>query len=177
MRLFLAIKLSEETKQAIADQLIELKEDYADANWTPFDNYHITLEYFGSFPQYKPLLPILEEVAFEATPFDMMTLSGGVFIDDKLTLYIDFYKSKEIEDLVRNVRAKLAIDNKFKYIPHVTVGKARVPSKQQYFLMKKKFERLKFEHVFHVDEIVLYESVPAGKSHIFNELAVFKLGA
>ena len=161
----------------IADQLADLKADYADANWTPVENYHITLEFFGSFPQYKPILPILEEVAFESQPFDMMTLSGGIFIDDKLTLYIDFYKSKEIEDLVRNVREKLAIDNKFKYIPHVTVGKARKPSKQQYFLIKKKFERLKFEHNFLVSEVTLFESIPAGKRHIFEELASFKLGA
>jgi 2'-5' RNA ligase len=176
MRIFLAIKLSEETKQVFEEQLAPLKYDYADANWTPKENLHITLEYFGDFPQYKPLLPVLEEVAFENQPFDLITLSGGVFIDSKLTLYIDFYKSKAIEDLVKTVRQKLSIDNKFKFIPHVTVGKYRKPSKQQYFLMKKKFERLEFEHVFHVDEMTLFESVMTSHTPVYRELASFKLG-
>ena len=177
MRLLLAIKLSEETKQVFEEQLAPLKYDYADANWTPKENLQISLEFFGDFPQYKPLLPVLEEVAFESEPFDLMTLSGGVFIDSKLTLYIDFYKSKAIEDLVRNVREKLAIENKFKFIPHVTVGKYRIPSKQQYFLIKKKFERLEFEHVFHVDTITLFESTVTSYHPVYKELASFKLGA
>lgn len=176
MRLFLGIKIPDNTKKLIHEQFADLQQDYADARWVPERNYIISLQYFGEIRDVDYLTSVLEEVAFENEPFSLMTLSGGIFIDSKLTLYIDFYREKKIENIVTTLREKLQIEDKHKYIPQITVGKARVPSKQQYFHMKKKFEKITFHHQFEVEEIVLLESVLTADSPTYKEVKSFKLG-
>jgi len=56
------------------------------------------------------------------------------------------------------------LDNKLgnqtmKFIPHLTIARSRIPSKQQYFVLKKRVEKINIDISFKVNEVILFESV------------------
>jgi 2'-5' RNA ligase len=175
MRLFLAIKLPERTVNTITKAIEPIRRDHADARWVPTQNYHITLAFLGESWEPEEVIPRVERAVYDIPSFRMSTLTGGVFIDDKLTYYVDFYRAKPLETLVDALFRELAIEKKYKFIPHVTVAKAKVPSKQQYMHIKRKWEQTEIEHDFDVTQIGLYESILTNQAPVYREVALFDL--
>ncbi|MCX7996294.1 MAG: RNA 2',3'-cyclic phosphodiesterase [Patescibacteria group bacterium] len=160
MRLFLGIKVPDDSAQKIYRALENLRNDYAWARWVNPDNYHITIHFFGERPGFSDLLPILEEAVFEAPPFELDLLSGGVFQYPELVLYVDFYRARALEILAKRVAERFSNGGKiYRFIPHVTVARMKKPSKQQYLHLKKRMTAFQVEHRFRVEEVCLFESV------------------
>lgn len=169
MRLFLAIELPIKIKSKLSKQLKEIKKDYPQFNWIPEENYHLTLHFFGDVVSLPKLIDRLKEELYDKESFYLYSTNCGVFINKKIILYLGFRKEKKlliIEDI---------IGNKKNFIPHLTFARCRIPSKQQYYVLKKKIEKLKINIEFPVKELTLFESLPNGKYPIYKKIAHFPL--
>ena len=63
MRLFIAILLSDEMKDALTEAQNELYDRGVRGNYTPEENMHLTLAFIGEYPDAAPVLDALSAVA------------------------------------------------------------------------------------------------------------------
>ena len=120
MRLFIAIDLSDEIK----DALLAVQNGWYDrgvrGNFTPEENMHLTLAFIGDYPDPGPVLDALSGVSF--APFEI-TLEGlGCFGD---LWWAGLRESAPLAAVVRRVRRALAengipFDRK-RFSPHITL--------------------------------------------------------
>lgn len=120
MRLFIAIQLNEQMK----DALLEIQEDlYASGvhgNFTKEANLHVTLAFIGEFPDPELVTDVLEQINFE--PFEIALDGMGSFGS---LWWAGFAKGDGQVSLARQVRraldeAGIPYDRK-KFRPHVTL--------------------------------------------------------
>lgn len=175
MRIFLGIKIPEQTIQVIEDALAPVKEANPHYRWGLPSNYHITVHFFGDVTNVDPLVHRIEELLFAQEAFDLKLYSGGIFIGDAITLYVDFYRSRGIEEISRVIEEDVNDGKIYRFIPHITVARYKVPSKQQYLLAKKKMEGLTFEHEFRVREVTLFQSILTNKTPVYTPIHEFPL--
>ncbi len=120
MRLFIAIKLSDEMKGALTCAQNEMFERGARGSFTKEENLHLTLAFIGEYSDPDAVMDALESV--DLKPFEM-TLDGmGRFGD---LWWAGLNGSAALESLVRRVRRALAesgipFDRK-KFSPHITL--------------------------------------------------------
>ena len=120
MRLFIAIQLSEEMRQAIVKVQDAFVRRGIRGNYTPKENLHLTLAFIGEYPDAEPVLEVLESVPVE--PFTL-TLGGiGAF---GALWWIGLERSEALTSYVRALRHALAeagipFDGK-RFSPHITM--------------------------------------------------------
>ncbi len=120
MRLFVAVRLSDEMKEALLSAQNALFDRGVRGDFTPEENLHLTLAFIGDYPDPGPVLDALEMVAF--SPF-ALTLEGlGCFGD---LWWAGLRGSASLEALARRVRRALAeheipFDRK-RFSPHITL--------------------------------------------------------
>ena len=132
MRLFIAIQLNDEMKDALARLQKQLQRQGVRGNFTRRENLHLTLAFIGEYPDPYDVKDVMETIDFE--PFDIslngmgsfgslwwmgLSGSGGSNTD-----------SDELKTLARHLRRALAeasipYDRK-KFSPHITL--VRKPS-------------------------------------------------
>jgi len=177
MQLFLAIEIPDNIKKQIAKELIQIKNEYRDFQWVPEENYHITVHFFGETDRLEQIKERLSEILFDAKSFFIYSLSIDMFIKSKITIYLDFHREKTLENIEKNIREVYEGGNvnEIKFIPHLTVARCRIPSKQQYFVLRKRLEKIKTEIEFKVKSLTLFESIPnEGRPH-YKKLGIFPL--
>jgi len=178
MKVFLAIDLNNKFQQLLFEQIEPLRKDYPDFTWVPPKNYHITVQYIGEImdaQKIKDLKPIIEELTYDIETFSLYSHKASILIDKRITLYVQFYKNNGLNKLVKRVQRSLGIRTSYRYLPHVTVAKYKIPSKQQYLLLKKKLGKLKVDIEIPVKNIFLYESVLLYPYPSYKELMRFPL--
>lgn len=79
MRLFLAINLSDEMKDALLDVQNAMYDHGMRGNYTSEENMHLTLAFIGEYPDAEPVLEALSGVTF--TPFELSLEGIGCFRD------------------------------------------------------------------------------------------------
>lgn len=120
MRLFVAINLSEEMKDALCSAQDRMYDRGVRGNYIPVENMHLTLAFIGEYPDAEPILDALSTVPFSS--FDI-TLDGiGCFGD---LWWAGIKESAALSSVVRRVRRTLAeneipFDRK-RFSPHVTL--------------------------------------------------------
>ncbi|QQG44629.1 MAG: RNA 2',3'-cyclic phosphodiesterase [Candidatus Roizmanbacteria bacterium] len=175
MRLFLAIDLPAEIKQNLELQLQPLKKEYPYLTWVEPENFHISLLFLGEVEDKDEIVRRIEENVFDVRPVYLFSLSSSIFIQNKITLYVKFKRDKSLEKLVEKLRQEFNMPESVKFVPHLTVARYKVPSKQQYLLLKKKMENFSPDLEFGADTFTLFESIPSGKRLIYKNLHEFKL--
>ena len=85
-------------------------------------------------------------------------------------------RQKMLEQIVENVRRVFSIADEKEYIPHLTIARYKVPSKQQYLLIKKKLENLNIDLEISVKNISLFETIAKGSKTEYKLLAEYQLG-
>ncbi len=120
MRLFVAIRLPEEMKDALVRAQNELYACGVRGNYTAEENLHLTLAFIGEVPDARPVLDALSALSF--TPFDLSLEGMGCFGD---LWWAGLKESAPLEALARKVRRALAereipYDRK-RFSPHVTL--------------------------------------------------------
>lgn len=184
MRLFIAIDLPKKIRNKIANQLREIKNNYRHYRWVTEKNYHLTTLFLGEINDVNKLTKIkqaINEAVWSIKPFFLYSRSINVFSNNKHIIYLEFFREKELEKLVQEIRNKFKaqlglIDNK-KFIPHLTLARGKRSSKQQYFALIKKLQQIKININFPIDKIILYQSIisPASKQPRYKKIASFPL--
>ncbi|MBQ7736338.1 MAG: RNA 2',3'-cyclic phosphodiesterase [Oscillospiraceae bacterium] len=120
MRLFIAINLSDEMKDALIGVQNAMYDGGVRGNYTPEENMHLTLAFIGDTPDAQPVLDALAGVAF--TPFPLTLEGFGCFGD---LWWAGLRESAPLAAVARRVRRALAeaaipFDRK-RFSPHVTL--------------------------------------------------------
>ncbi len=175
MRLFLAIALPDKIKKQIQDQLQDIQKDYADFNWVSGENYHITIQFYGERNDEKEIRKQLADALYDQESFYLYSTEVDLFMKNRITIYLNFRREKKIEELEKKLRTLPANDHHDKFIPHLTLARCRIPSKQQYFVLKKRLHKLNIDISFPVKEIYLFESRLGDKKPVYKKLDKIKL--
>ena len=132
MRLFIAISLSSEIRDALMKVQDEMFDRGVRGNFTSEANMHLTLAFIGDYPDPEPVLDALAEVEF--TPFSLSLDGIGSFGD---LWWAGVKESAPLEAVVRRIRRALAAHDipfdKKHFSPHITLirkTKSRMPGVQ-----------------------------------------------
>lgn len=177
MRLFLAVELPDGVKKSLSDQLSLLRREYPQLSWVPKENYHITIEFFGEVDYPERLRRKIEDVLYDQESFYLYAYQLDIFIGNKITLYLNFMRQKTLERIAKRIRTEVVVEQKErkKFMIHLSLARAKIPSKQQYFVLKKRLEKTEVDLEFPVDHLVLYESILGEKAPVYKKIATIPL--
>ena len=154
MKLFLAIELSDKTKKEITDQLTNFKKTYPQFQWEPVENYNILVHTFEEFSNHKTVINKLETALFDKKTFYLYAYEVGLTIQNKITLYLYFMREKEIEKISESIKEQFQItQNLGRYFPSLILANYKIPSKQQYFVIKKRLASLDIDFSFKINKL------------------------
>ena|SRR3990167_10287295 len=175
MRLFLAIDLPTASKKRLDEQLEKLKRDYPHFSWVTQKNFHITLHFFGETNQIETIKKKVREAIYDVNSFYLYSLGAELFINKKIVLYIYFKREKRVEELTSKIKKIFQVEEVKKFVPHLTIARSRIPSKQQYINLKKKLQQLPIEIDFSIKKIYLFQSILEGQKPSYEKIASFSL--
>jgi 2'-5' RNA ligase len=177
MRLFLAVELPEKTKLLLDEQLYDLKKTYPQFSWVSPENFHVTIHFFGEVSEIGKIKKKIQDLIWDQTNFYLYSFKPDVFVNHKLVVYLTFLREKKIEKLAERIKTNFENNSvsERKYIPHLTLARGPRSSKQQYFTLKRRLERLKMDISFQIKKIYLFESLLGGKKPVYKKLASFNL--
>jgi len=169
MRLFLAIDIPNKIKVEIEEQTAPLKKEYPQFTWIPKENYHITVHFYGEVKDEKKLIERLKTQLFDKEKFYLYGGELDLFMNEKIIIFLKFYKEKKLLAIEKELA------DKKDFIPHLTFSKCKIPSKQQYFVLKKRLEKIEVDISFPVKELTLFETIPNGQFPHYKKLASLPL--
>lgn len=177
MNLFLAIEPPDEIKEQIFASLKKLREEYKSFNWIDPKNYHLTVHHFGIVNERKKLVQKISDLLYDQKKIYLFSQGLDFFMRHKINIYTAFYRNKDLEVLAKTIRQGFAAKDitGFSFIPHLSVANCRIPSKQQYLLLKKKLENFELEIEFAVVKLFLYESILFNSEVSYKKLEAFPL--
>ena len=125
MRLFVAVELAPELKDALSDAIASLRSQGASANFTRRENMHLTLAFIGETPRLAEAKAALETVA--ALPFRIELQGSGAFGD---LVWAGVRRNPDLDLLASRVRDALRgegfrLDPK-PFRPHITLARRLV---------------------------------------------------
>lgn len=120
MRLFIAIRLSDDMRDALKSAQDTLYGCGVRGRFTPAENLHLTLAFIGDYPEAGPVLDALSALSF--APFELVLEGMGCF--DNLW-WAGIQSSAPLEAVARRIRRALAereipFDRK-RFSPHITL--------------------------------------------------------
>ncbi|EKE14207.1 MAG: hypothetical protein ACD_12C00633G0008 [uncultured bacterium] len=158
MKMQLKIELSDETKKEIVDQLADFRKLYPQFQWEKIENYNILIHSFGEFTDKKSTIEKIETALFDKNLFYFYSFEVALAIQNNITLYLDFRREKEIERISERIRELTpSIQSSEKFVPRLFLAKYKIPSKQQYFVIKKRLSNLEVDISFKVNKLSLFE--------------------
>jgi 2'-5' RNA ligase len=159
MRIFLGIEVPESVQTGIFKTITNLEKDYPQAAWINPETFHLTIFFFGERAHTPELDAAIERAVFDIQPFTIHLSSGGLFQTEKLVvMHANCFRVKEAEPVFDRIAGKFAGNAYQKYVPHITFGRYRRSSRQQYVHLKSKLEALDFDFSFPVKQFTLYKS-------------------
>ena len=128
MRLFIAIKFTEDIRLFLDKLAKELKAHSASGTFTLKENYHLTLAFIGETDRCRDLKRILNTISFDR--FDIRFSGSGNFGDIQ---WVGLERSDPLDRLAGIIKQKLIsegfdIDRK-PFRPHITLARKCVPDK------------------------------------------------
>ena len=120
MRLFIAIELDQNMKNALLEIQGYMRRSGMKGNFTPIDNTHITLAFIGEYSDPEYVLDVMNETSFDS--FNISLQGFGNFGD---LWWAGLSKSDELQSYVKQLRHRLSeadipYDRK-KLSPHITL--------------------------------------------------------
>ena len=134
VRAFVALELSPEIKQAIAEYLQPLRKLSDKVRWVKPENIHLTLKFLGDTPtkQIEAISGTLEEISHHYAPISVEIAGAGSFPNSRRprVLWIGLDDpSGEISELAKQIDAGLHKfgfpKEKRSFSPHLTIGRVR----------------------------------------------------
>jgi RNA 2',3'-cyclic 3'-phosphodiesterase len=147
MRVFIAIELSGEIREALAQTQSHLKYSGADVKWVEKENIHLTLKFLGEITEEKAknIKDILDETAKLTKSFEISIKDIGAFpkIDYPRVIWVGLDRgADESRALAENIDERLSRIGFQKEIrpfaAHLTIGRVRSPKNKE--ALKEKIE-------------------------------------
>ena len=101
MRLFIAIRFTDEVKKALLGTMHDLKQKGIKGNYAPAANLHVTLAFIGETRQTDEIKKALDRVQF--TPFKLTVREMGNFGD---RLWAGVKGNQGLKGLAKDIRAR-----------------------------------------------------------------------
>ncbi len=122
MRLFVAVRVSEDMQASVTQTLHFLKKLGAKGSFVPAANLHLTLAFLGELPDAAPVKEAMRSVSFK--PFRLAMSEMGTFGD---TLWVGLKGNQGMSSLARSLReafdsSGIAYDRKA-FVPHITIAR------------------------------------------------------
>lgn len=164
MRLFLGVAIPDDVIKQIRTATQTLKEKHPEYRWIPEKNYHISVFFFGERTEEKvpDMIEGLEQTLFDIDQSVLSTRAIEMFVKKDINLHIKYGRSRELEiihDRIISVVGPQTPQKHTTYIPHTTLAKFKLPSKQQYFHLKKILKNIDIDAEFGLNQLHLYQSV------------------
>ena len=160
MRLFIAIKLNSELRNALTDVQKHLIRRGIRGNYTNTDNLHITLAFIGEYDEPDFVTEVISEVPFSPFPISLSTLGhfGNLW-------WVGLDDNDELDSYVKRLRKALSeagipFDKK-KFSPHITLIRKAIGTLPAVSVPKT---------VMSVDHISLMRSERGPKGMIYTEI-------
>ena len=160
MRLFIAIKLNSELRNALTDVQKRLIRRGIRGNYTNTDNLHITLAFIGEYDEPDFVTEVISEVPFSPFPISLSTLGhfGNLW-------WVGLDDNDELDSYVKRLRKALSeagipFDKK-KFSPHITLIRKAIGTLPAVSVPKT---------VMSVDHISLMRSERGPKGMIYTEI-------
>ncbi len=120
MRLFIAILLNDDMKNALLQMQDDMRERGVQGNFTPEENMHITVAFIGDYPDPQDVLDVIDASAFR--PIDLELDGIGSFGE---LWYAGLQENKALYAYVKRLRhgladARIPFDRK-RFTPHITL--------------------------------------------------------
>lgn len=184
MRLFIAIEISEEIRNALAQIQAHLKYAGADVKWVEKDNVHLTLKFLGEVSPDKAdeIKRILDEIAKETRPFEITVKEIGAFpkIECPRVIWVGFDKganeSKILAERIDEALSKIGFREESRpFASHLTIG--RVRSLKDKEALKNKISSYHLSPIpYHlITSVALFQSTLTPKGPIYAKLHEAKL--
>ena len=134
VRAFIALELSQEIKQAIADYVAPLRALDKGVSWTKAENVHLTLKFLGDVPkpQIEKVAAALREVCASFTPIAAEAIGSGVFPNEHRprVLWIGMNESAgklvEFAQRIESECQRLGFEKEERgFTPHLTIGRVK----------------------------------------------------
>ena len=174
MRTFIAIELEQDVKEHLASVQTETQKLCRRGNYTPMDNFHLTLHFLGEINEED--LEYLQEAMFETSrrnrPFTLTLDQIGFFPRGRNgVLWAGVEKSSHLQRLFSTLQKSLEQQGfareKKGLSPHITLGREVEP--QRTFVDVQKAVKLEPMRIS-VKSIALMESVRKGPKLVYRPL-------
>lgn len=180
MRLFIAIELSPEIRDALAQVQSHLKYASADVKWVEKDNIHLTLKFLGEVDEKKlqQVIAALEIIGKENSAFEISIKDIGAFpkIDYPRVIWVGFDKgAKESTELAARVDeelSKIGFQKETRpFAAHLTIGRVRSPKNKE--ALKEKLTSLpvcRLAGSQSIKSLILFQSTLTPTGPIYTKL-------
>lgn len=185
-RVFVAIDISEEARDAATRYAEALGRDFSDARvgWEKPEKLHLTLKFLGKTDnrQLEKLKWAAASAAASTAPISLELSGTGVFPNARNPRILwlglkDFGgELKCLAETIENDCEKIGYPKENRtFNPHLTVGRIREPRHSKY--LAKKHSANQFGPIeFAVKEVVIYKSELHPTGSVYSKLAVFPFG-
>lgn len=134
MRLFIAIRLSDEMKKALINCMHDLKKQGVEGNYVPAQNLHMTLAFIGEYDDPEKVKKVLKKVPMPEFRLSLSEkgnfgniLWAGVKGNQKLKAYVKELRAALDEEGIPYDRSSDSIS----FVPHITMIR-KVSAKKPY---------------------------------------------
>ena len=179
LRLFVAIEIPEEVKDAVEEAFAPWRVAFPKARWVAGENLHDTMNFLGrTWPRLADWVPEqVEEAAADVSRFRVRLRGVGSFPSLKRgrALWAGFGDTEQISDLAAEIEGALADEfpaEKRPFHAHLTVARSDPPLK-----LPAAYTRTELESdAWDVDHVVLFRSHLLRPAPRYEPLARFPLG-
>jgi RNA 2',3'-cyclic 3'-phosphodiesterase len=177
LRLFAAVELPEQVRDALAESVSPLRERFPTARWVPLENQHVTVKFLGStWPRLVEWVPeTISGVAGRHATFAIRVEGLGAFprVRKARVLWAGLDDAAGgLERLAADLDDALArefVPEKRGFTPHLTVARFDPPVGLE--PLDASFESEPFE----IDRIVLFRSHLRRPAPVYEPIGVFPL--
>ena len=118
MRLFIAVRFTDEVKKALLGTMHDLKQKGIKGNYTAGANLHLTLAFIGETRDKEEVIKAMDRISF--TPFKLSVRELGTFGD---ILWAGVKGNQGLKGIAKDVRAQLDASgipyDRKEFVPHV----------------------------------------------------------
>jgi len=185
MRTFIAIEISEEIRDSLAQIQSHLKYAGADVKWVVPGNIHLTLKFLGEITEERcaKVKSALDSIAATAKPFELSIKDIGAFpkLEYPRVIWVGLDKgAKESVDLAAKVDDALSTLGFQKetrpFAAHLTIGRVRSSKNKEALKEKVTNHKPQVTGPHLVTSVTLFQSTLTPRGSIYARLHEARLG-